>query len=29
MKNTPDTNNINEECERIKEAIMDAANKVI
>jgi hypothetical protein len=29
LKNTPDTNNINEEWERMKEAIMDAANDVI
>jgi hypothetical protein len=29
LKNTPDTNNINEEWERIKEAITDAANEVI
>ena len=29
LKNTPDTNNINEELKRIKEAITDAANEVI
>jgi len=29
LKNTPDTNNINEEWERTKKAIMDAANEVI
>jgi hypothetical protein len=29
MKNTPNTNNIKKEWERIKEAITDAANKVI
>jgi hypothetical protein len=29
MKNTPDMNNIEEEWERIKEAITDKANKVI
>ena len=29
LKNTPDTNNINEEWERIKEAITDAVNEVI
>jgi hypothetical protein len=29
LKNTPDTNNINEEWERMKKAITDAANEVI
>jgi hypothetical protein len=29
LKNTPDTNIINEEWERLKKAIMDAANEVI
>jgi hypothetical protein len=29
LKNIPDMNNIEEEWERIKEAIMDAANEVI
>jgi len=29
LKNKPDTNNINEEWERMKKAITDAANEVI